>query len=207
MIRPSDSLSGIPGPGTVAKPHLVYYALVPGEPVQGQVTAFKAEAGRRFGSVKALRSPAHLTLIPPLRVDNAALAQWDGLVRDLTESFAPMRLICHGFAAFPPRVIYVKVHEHDALNRLHARLRERLYRSGMTEDQEWSPFHPHMTVAFRDLSPGQFAEAWPYFQAISYEAEWQADGVWRLIHRGDHWEQQVFFPFRAAQNDPGNTFP
>jgi 2'-5' RNA ligase len=188
--------------GSEGETSLVYYALIPESPVQDQITAFKLEAAQRFGTLKALNSPAHLTLIPPRRLDALALDRYDEVVRQVSDAISAFSLACQGFAAFPPRVIYVHVLANEDLLNLNTRIWEQLYRSGLTARQEGPRFHPHMTVAFRDLNPQQYAVAWPFFQNQSYQAEWQAEGVWRLLHRGGRWERQAFFPFIPALSVP-----
>ena len=44
------------------------------------------------------------------------------------------------------------------------------------------PFHPHITIATRDLFKRSFHEAWPIFEKETFEAEWEANALSVLRH-------------------------
>ena len=59
-------------------------------------------------------------------------------------------------------------------------------------------FHPHMTVAFKDLKPSIFPDAWDYFQRQSFERDFEADQLFLLKHDGSKW--QVIQTIRLLKN-------
>ena len=50
-------------------------------------------------------------------------------------------------------------------------------------------FHPHMTVAFRDLKKPEFQVAWEKFKKEEYYAEFRCNEFTLLKHNGNHWEE------------------
>jgi 2'-5' RNA ligase len=54
--------------------------------------------------------------------------------------------------------------------------------------KELRPFHPHITIATRDLYKKAFFEAWDIFQNKKYKAEWEAKGVSILRHNKKNWD-------------------
>lgn len=46
---------------------LYFLAVIPPEPVFSEVMAFKKEMSERFSSSRALKSPPHITLLPPVQ--------------------------------------------------------------------------------------------------------------------------------------------
>ena len=50
------------------------------------------------------------------------------------------------------------------------------------------PFHPHITIATRDLRKSAFAEAWPQVADQSFEQTFTANGTGLLRHNGHVWE-------------------
>jgi 2'-5' RNA ligase len=53
---------------------------------------------------------------------------------------------------------------------------------------ETRPFHPHITIATRDLHKKDFHEAWPFFETQKFKAEWEANGLSVLRHDSKCWE-------------------
>lgn len=172
-----------------------YYALIPDSPVQEEVTAFKFAAAERFGSSRALRSPAHITLVPPIRASVKVMRRMDGIIRDVAESWSPMAIECQDFGAFPPRVIFVQVAHEERLMALAKTLKTRLEDAKLPVPASDRPFRPHMTIAFRDLAEADFHKAWSWFSRQSFQRNWNAEGVWKLMHRGSHWEPVQCFAF------------
>jgi 2'-5' RNA ligase len=50
------------------------------------------------------------------------------------------------------------------------------------------PFHPHITIATRDMAKSVFAEAWPLFKDKEHQAEWEASGLSVLRHNQKNWD-------------------
>jgi 2'-5' RNA ligase len=50
------------------------------------------------------------------------------------------------------------------------------------------PFHPHITIATRDLFKKSFCEAWPVFEKESFKEEWQVNGLSVLRHNKKNWD-------------------
>jgi len=178
-----------------------YYALMPESPVQEEVTAFKHTAAERFGSSRALRSPAHITLIPPVRASEKVMMEMDGIIRDVANCWSPMAIDCHDFGSFPPRVIFVRIAQDANLMALAKTLKTRLYDGKFPVPASDRPFRPHMTIAFRDLAVADYHRAWSWFSEQSYRRTWNAEGVWKLMHRGTYWEPAQCFTFgKTADN-------
>ncbi|SDL28044.1 2'-5' RNA ligase [Catalinimonas alkaloidigena] len=172
---------------------LHFLALVPPSPLQEEVTAFKREAARQFQTQRALRSPAHITLIPPFAWDDAeALAPF---LRQFATRHAPFPVTLRNFAAFAPRVIYVDVVGSEALVALQQDLAQQMHAAGhLPLGQPDRPFHPHMTVAFRDLTRSKFVAAWAYFSTCSYERSFRADHLALLRHDAQKWHIIATYP-------------
>jgi 2'-5' RNA ligase len=48
-------------------------------------------------------------------------------------------------------------------------------------------FHPHVTVAYRDLSFEMFKQAWEEYRHKSFHASFRADAVYLLQHDSRKW--------------------
>ena len=176
-----------------ASKRLYFVAIVAPEPVQSEVTEMKQLARELFGSGHALNSPAHITIIPPFY---ATPDQIDALAADMenylrTQNLPPVRL--DGFDHFGNRVIYVDVLPDPRWNRIQRDLFA-LFKKHFPGYRKPNRFHPHMTIAFRDLDPAVFDDAWNYFNAGDYEAVFPVDNLQILQHRNKRWH-----PYRTVK--------
>lgn len=116
------------------------------------------------------------------------------------KGLAPVSLVLRDFACFAPRVIYVDVEHSDALHALRRDLVRQMRRDLklLNADYKDLPFHPHMTVAFRDLNKARFAEAWEDFSARSFAAAFVAEQLTVLRHTGERWEVWEEFALGAT---------
>ncbi|MBE9077953.1 2'-5' RNA ligase family protein [Romeria aff. gracilis LEGE 07310] len=167
-----------------------FIALVPPQPVQDYANQVKQVFRDRFHSKAAFRSPPHITLQPPF--------QWperdrDTLTAALTKFAASQQslpIMLDGFAAFPPRVIYIDVVKSPELMALKPALMDFTEAQlGLIDKKDRNrPFKPHLTVAFRDLKPAAFRRAWPEFESQPVHFEFMAEALTLLRHSGQRWE-------------------
>lgn len=169
-----------------------FIATVPETPLSDEVNALREYVGERYESSAALRSPPHITLHMPFRWREDREAQ---LVSTLSEfikagSFDEFTIALRDFGAFAPHVIFVGVVPNEALNNLQHALvlfcRQKL--NLFNADYKDRPYHPHVTIAFRDLKKAQFLEAWREFETRKFKADFVARGISLLKHDGHRWE-------------------
>lgn len=172
---------------------LYFVALLPPADIQREVTAFKQTALERFGSGHALRSPPHITLIPPFRTDRTDFAA----LQTAADRQVPFVVSLRDFARFGRRVIFVNVLPSECLSGCQQQLAEFGHQTyGIEPDRR--PFHPHMTVAFRDLMQHVFPEAWAHFSGQGYDRAFTADAFALLRHTGQGWEVAHQFMFTGT---------
>lgn len=161
--------------------------LVKGE-AGDRITAHKQYAAQHFKAARALNSPPHLTLIPPFQWPAEEMATLRQHLSDFVSVQELPVIHLHHFDCFAPRVIYVAVENNPALDQLQQALETFLEQQlGVRSDRQYG-FHPHVTVAFKDLRESVFPEAWEYYSGQSYEHRFQADSIALLQHNGANWE-------------------
>jgi 2'-5' RNA ligase len=167
--------------------HLFFLALVLPEELNKEVLVYKRMMHEKYGCSVALKSPAHITLIPPFRMDGVK----EGLLREALRSFPAFSidLEADGFSAFPPRTIFIALKpnpELDLLKKETDAYFDHHPEFGACPDKR--RFHPHITIANRDLGKKDFAEAWPSFENKKFSAHWKATRITLLKHTGRNWE-------------------
>jgi 2'-5' RNA ligase len=168
---------------------MYFIALVAPKEINEEVLKWKQLMKDRFSSVVALRSPAHITLVPPFWMDETLENNLENAISNFSQQQIPFEVRLKNFAAFKPRVIYVDVLASQSLQDIHSYLQKFLIATRLftikTEDR---PFHPHMTIATRDLHKKAFQEAWEIFQNKKYEACWITNGISLLKHNQKNWD-------------------
>jgi len=177
---------------------LFFIAILPNAKIQEEVTKFKKYLAENYDASHALTSPPHITLFPPFKWE----AERKGKLRDLLDAFAAeeerFTVELKDFDCFAPRVIFVDVKHNELLQRLQHLLEARLESElDLQNDRPYEGFHPHMTIAHKDLKRHHFSDAWAEFSKRSYERSFEVEDITLLKHNGSHWEVYETFPLHV----------
>jgi len=167
---------------------MYFIALVAPQEIDGAILKWKQFMKEQFGCVVALRSPAHITLIPPFWGDEILEKKLQDAIGTFSQKQIPFKINLKDFAAFRPRVIYVDVLPDQSLQVLHLQLKKFLTGSNLFPIQDEHPFHPHVTIATRDLHKKAFYEAWKIFKKENYKASCRIKEISLLKHNQKNWD-------------------
>lgn len=168
-----------------------FIAIVLPEPILSDIESIKTELYHIHNLRGALRSPAHITLHRPF--------EWkekneEALIRKLSEfKFEKQFLILlkkYGF--FEPRVVFINVLNVERLIELHTELKHFCQKNLklLNEVNDLRGFHPHVTIAFRDLKKLLFYELKKELENKDYANSFNYKGFsllkfekkWEVIH-------------------------
>lgn len=171
-----------------------FIAIVLPEPVQGIIEGVKQDLFKHHNLKGALRSPAHITLHRPFELKE----EKENLLIDKLNQFrfgTGFDIGLRNFGFFEPRVIYADVLSNTELKLLHEQLvrfakKELLL---FNEADDLRGFHPHVTVAFRDLKKPLFYELRKRFLNEKLEENFQCKNFsllklkakWEVLHKFD----------------------
>jgi len=159
-----------------------------------EIEKIKLELWNEHGLKGALRSPPHITLHRPFewRSDKE-----DDLMTLLASSPIGDRfpISLNGFGFFSPRVIFVNVEDNPPLFSLHTSLTSyaKTELKLFNEADDLRGFHPHVTVAFRDLKKPKFSELKPQFENRSFTSQFEYQGF-SILRLEKKWEVVQTFP-------------
>ncbi len=171
------------------KRKLYFIALIPSSPVYEEALELKKYFKEQYESKAALNSPPHITLHMPFLWTEEREKKLIEKLLIFSKKCDPLKVCMDNFSSFPPRVIFINVAESDAL----IALQKNLHRFCKTEldvfnaNYKEQPFHPHLTLAFRDLKKVQYQQALEEFSRKEYKAEFMADKISLLKHNGKSW--------------------
>lgn len=134
-----------------------FLAIVPDGPIQNKCTEIKNEIRDKFNVKYALKSPAHVTLKMPFSYNEAKEDKLIQLLRNFLLPVESFPVSFGGVDTFGKRVIFLKVKSDDRLTKLQSGLKEFCKRElNLVDELSDRNFHPHMTIAFKDLKEIHF---------------------------------------------------
>jgi 2'-5' RNA ligase len=172
------------------KPKQYFLAIIPPSPIYEEALELKNYFKQKFNSKASLNSPPHITLHMPFRWKEEKEADLIDTLSKFKSGVAPFQLRLQNFNSFAPRVIFIDVAPNEQLVSLQKRLLKYCKKelNLFNADYKDQVFHPHLTLAFRDLKKSVFTEAWQEFNSKSFSAEFVVDKFDLLKHNGRVWE-------------------
>jgi 2'-5' RNA ligase len=167
---------------------MYFVALVLPEELDKKVLVWKQYMFQNFKCTVGLKSPAHITIIPPFWMNPEKEKDLINDIDSLSAHIKAFNLETNNFSAFKPRTIFIAINENNHLAELKRRATEFFKEKDYKIKAESRPFHPHITIATRDLYKKQFHEAWNYFQNKEFVEAWQANGLSILHHNKKNWD-------------------
>lgn len=179
------------------KDPLYFIAILPPAEIQEEITAFKNNIAESWGPRHALRSPPHITLQPPFAWPDQRLSELQACLRDFAAKQTRFYVQLKNFGAFPPGVVFVQPVLSKELAGIYTNLIQCLQTElGFTDTRNQRSFHPHMTIAHRDVDAAVFPDIWRQFKGMPYERVFRAELISLLkLHEGK-WKPGIAFPLR-----------
>lgn len=179
---------------------LYFIGIVPPSPVYEEALKIKQYVYEQYKNKGALKSPPHITLHMPFKWEEQKEEKLISLLsKFVSESrIKPFELRLKNFDCFEPRVIFIAVEKSEPLLVLQQELKRfckvklNLFNATFKEHA----YHPHLTVAFRDLKKTDFYKAWNEFKDKLFEGNFIVNQFVLLKHNGQVWEKLRSFPLQ-----------
>lgn len=172
--------------------NLYFLAITPPDDISKKVTVIQEDIASRFDSRASLKVIPHITLKAPFKFPVAAheiVLEW---FENLNIDISGFDLQLKDFGAFHNKnrpVIFIKPEPNVSLMLLQKQILTEFVNSFPNVsimDLELN-FHPHMTVAYRDLNADSFQAAWPEFQSKVFSETFEVNNFHLLKHDGKKW--------------------
>lgn len=145
---------------------LYYIALLPPEVVSQEILNLKLLVKDNFKAKRALRSTAHITLVPPFRATSGEIELITNSLRNTLKNYLPIPTVINGFKHFGIHTIFLEVAKNVLIETLFREVF--MLTNQVVKVPGYSQFTPHITIASRDLAPNMFTQAITYFSTIPY---------------------------------------
>ena len=173
---------------------LYFIAIIPPLQLKEELMELKRQFGSKYNCKASLNSPPHITLHMPFRYSEK---KEEHLIDVLKQSIqlSSFDVELKGFGAFPPRVIYIQTALTDPIQRVFEQVKKtmrglNIFNAGYQD----RGFHPHLTIAFRDLKKSIFPVAWKEYEQTSFDTSFKVEEVMLLKHNGSNWEEHKPIP-------------
>ncbi len=172
-----------------------FLAIVIPPPLFEKAEGIKQQLFNEHGLKGALRSPAHITLHRPFEWKE----EKENLIIDKLATFkfdVEIKIELNNYSFFEPRVIYAAITPNNTLNELHDRLKKFAKKELQlfNEADDLRGFHPHITVASRDLKKAKFYELKQEFSDKKLSGTFNCKGF-SLLKLDKKWEILKDFSF------------
>jgi 2'-5' RNA ligase len=173
-----------------------FIAIIPPEPVFSEIEKIKLDISQKYNNKSSLRSPAHITLHMPFEIKEE---KEEHLIQTISEfKFSPdFTIQLNDFGCFEPKVIFIDVIPNEVLNSLQKKLvfhiKSNLNIFNQHEDKR--AYHPHVTLAFRDLKKEFFYLAYEEYKHRRFTAEFFTNSFFLLKHENKKWVPFKEFTF------------
>jgi 2'-5' RNA ligase len=170
-----------------------FLALIPEEEMLQKANDIKEALLQKFGVKYALKSPPHITLKMPFSYNEAKEDQLVQRIGGFLKEQLPISVKITGVGTFGNRVIFLAIEKSLSLEHLQRGLKVFCKTElNLVDELSDRNFHPHLTVAFKDLKPAHFSEILQEVRSRSFSGEFIAsqlvllkriEGKWILHHK------------------------
>jgi len=166
---------------------LYFVATLIPEPWRSEISVFQEYADEHFHSKAALRTPPHITLIPPFHATEDQYMQITDALSEVCEIQRRFEISLDGFNSFGKRVIYIQVSPVTELKALADLISQALRSRKVSFKTEDRHYHPHVTIAYKDLGTEVFDEAYTHYRQTQFSATVAVESVTLLRHQHGRW--------------------
>ena len=171
---------------------LYMLAIMPPAELSREIDEIRDQFAASYDCKAALRVPVHITLQPPFRLTDDQAHELAARLSDWAVGQTPFPLTLEGFNFFRHNgVVFIDVRRQDLLSLFQQEL-FRMLRQWLPglELKEQRPYHPHLTIAYRDIPKHLFAQAEAAYKSREFFSVFVVNELHLWRHDGSHW--QVF---------------
>jgi 2'-5' RNA ligase len=169
--------------------HLYFIAIMLPPKLDKEIRSLQEEMAANYGSSRQLKIPVHITLLPPFKnnSDENVIAAFEKVCSLINK---PTEISLNGFGEFRNKVLFVKVVKSKALSAMRTEILSNITESLSLElPAHYQHFHPHITIANRDLTRKAFLAAWPVFKDRPFQPHFNKVEIALFKHVEGYWKK------------------
>ncbi|WP_207532202.1 2'-5' RNA ligase family protein [Desertivirga arenae] len=165
-------------------------AILPPAPLSEEIDDIRKEISSKYNIHAALKPPVHITLYKPLKIPSAQEKHLIQMLKPVSLLHNPFKQELQNYDSFNNKTLFVNCVKEPLLNNLQKDI-SAVYLKNNIDPEEVksnSTFHPHITIAYRDVSPEIFIELWAEFKNRKLKRSFTIDRFTLLKHDGKKWQ-------------------
>jgi len=166
---------------------LFFLAILPPEHISKKLTLLKFQAKEMFNAQHALNSPPHITLISPFWMNIELLSSLKKSINSLNATISSFEVQLNSFGYFEPNVLFVHVEPSENLNKCFKKCKTHIEEFLDTELEMRNAYHPHATIAFKDLDPNLLETAFQHFSKKDFKQSFTFEKIELLSYDKGNW--------------------
>lgn len=171
-----------------------------------ELTKLKRSLSEKYASFHALRTPVHITLLPPTAIEDDRQGALLDALAPLSSGFEPGDVHLGAISSFPPRVIFIEVINDPYINLIHSLLMALISEAGFGDPGAVvHAFHPHVTLMTRDLKRSAYHEAMADLSGRRFDWKFRVERLHLLRHNGKKW--QVIKEYKSKNQGNSGRVP
>lgn len=170
--------------------HLYLLALLPPKDLSEEIHAIRLECAEKFGVQKALRPPVHITLYRPFHVEQEFQGELIRLLEQGTRGLRSFAQDLENFGTFKSQVVFINALKSPELVLLREAIVSVIRKNQLDKQldkQKDQSFHPHITIAYRDIPADLFPAIWGEYKDRQVNFRFTADHFTLLKHENSRW--------------------
>lgn len=161
---------------------LYMVGILPPAGLRERIDEIRKEVALEHEVYSALKPPVHITLAAPFKLKPAMEKQLVQKLKSVCQ-FDPFIQKLEDFDGFPEHTVFIKVLKNTGISTLYKNLKAAL--KPYTEGTK-NPFHPHLTIAYRDAKEA-YPQIMEQYQNRRFREEFLTDHFTLLKHDGKRW--------------------
>jgi 2'-5' RNA ligase len=163
-----------------------FLALIPPAHILEKAHHIKQLIRDEFGVKYALKSPPHITMKMPFNYNEAKEEVLEKKLFDFLEGQGRFLVKICGVGTFGNRVIYLNIEKSPELALFQSSLKTFCKRElNLVDELSDRNYHPHLTVAFKDIKPNLFPEIYKLVEKNAFDQGFVAEDL-VILKRVEH---------------------
>lgn len=176
-------------------------AILPPAALAEEINDIRKEISEKYNVHAALKPPVHITLYRPVNMEPALEKHLIQLLKPVCHLHQPFKQDLENFDSFNNKTLFVNCVKQPLLNNLQKDISTVFNKNKIDplEVKGNTRFHPHITIAYRDVKPEIFVSLWDEFKNRKLKRSFLVDHFSLLKHDGKKWQPLEDFPLKKIE--------
>ena len=177
-------------------------AILPPKDLSEQIDDIRKELSDRYKIFAALKPPVHITLFRPVNIDESIEDNLVKLLKPVGLKHNPFEQELLNFDSFNIQTLFIAAVKNPFLKNLQKDIAAVFNKNkiDVREVKGNTTFHPHITIAYRDIPPETFPLIWDDLKNRKFKRTFSIDRFTLLKHNGKRWEIFQEFPLQKQED-------